>query len=262
MSLFLKNHALVLLEYFDRVSIIHLPEREDRFKSISGELRALGIDVTDAKVRIPPAERPADANGFPSRGVYGNFLSHTDILRTALDDGLNTVWVLEDDAIFSRCLVRSQAKIVAYLERTEWDICYFGHSVDLAAERQGFIRLPADTGFVWAHCYAVHGRVLSRLVEYLERAIVLPSGHPAGGKLYIDAAFTLFRRFNPDVIALAANPALSVQKGCRSSLAEGRWYDRVAVVTPLISLARAGRDYWWRVRSGDSTAFLVDADSG
>ena len=256
-----KSNTLALRDYFDRIAIIHLPEREDRFKSVSGELRALGVDVADTKVRIPPAERPADANGFPSRGVYGNFLSHTGILRAALNEGLTTVWTLEDDAIFSRCLIRSQEKIVAYLQRTEWDICYFGHSVDLAGERQGFVRLSADTGLLWAHCYAVHRRVLSRLVEYLERAITLPRGHPAGGKLYIDAALTLFRRFNPDVVTLAANPALSVQKGGRSSLAGGRWYDQFSAAQPIVAAARGARDYWWKVTSGDPAAFLADSRS-
>jgi len=48
--------------------------------------------------------------------------------------------------------------------------------------------------------------VLPLLVAHLEQAVNRPVGDPLGGKLYIDAAFTLFRRFNPDVVALVANP--------------------------------------------------------
>jgi hypothetical protein len=77
--------------------------------------------------------------------------------------------------------------------------------------------IPPTADFFWAHCYAVHARVLPRLIAYLERATILPSGHPEGGKLYIDGEFTLFRRFNPDVVTLVANPRLSIQKGRFSS---------------------------------------------
>jgi hypothetical protein len=53
-----------LFEYFDRVAIVYLPERGDRCK-------------------IPPAPKPDEANGFPSRGVYGSFLSHVNIIHDA-----------------------------------------------------------------------------------------------------------------------------------------------------------------------------------
>ena len=109
--------------------------------------------------------------------------------------------------------------------------------------------LVVPTGeFLWAHCYAVHSRVLPRLVSYLEQALVLPAGHPQGGRLYIDAAFTLFRRFNPDVVALVSNPPGSVQKGCLSSLGQrSPWYDKVAFARPFVSVARSMRDHWWRL---------------
>jgi GR25 family glycosyltransferase involved in LPS biosynthesis len=240
---------MTLYEYFDRIAIIHLPDRRDRYLSLSTELCSLGIDIRQDKVKIPHAPVPSDWNGWPSRGVYGNFLSHLGILKQALQDGLQTVWVLEDDAIFSRRMRREQVALVESLNKRDWDVCFFGHSLtrELAAKARGFVTPPAD--FIWAHCYAVHARVLPRLVEYLERAIVLPAHHPEGSRLYIDAAFTLFRRLNPNVTALVYNPALSIQKGCTSSLNDPKWYDTVAVTRPLVSLTRRARDYWWKLRT-------------
>ena len=43
---------------------------------------------------------PETSNGFASRSVYGSFLSHLEIIGSAYRDGLDTVWILEDDAIF------------------------------------------------------------------------------------------------------------------------------------------------------------------
>jgi glycosyl transferase family 25 len=238
-----------LYEYFDRISIIHLPERTDRFNALVVELRSLGIDIAQSKIDIPHAPRPADANGFPSRGVYGNFLSHLGIVRRALNDGLGAVWVLEDDAIFSRRMCRSQDALVDRLQRGDWDICYFGHSLtkELSGQPAGLVAPPAD--FIWAHCYALSARVLPRLMDYMERAIDLPAGHPEGGKLYIDGALTLFRRINPDVVTLVSNPALSIQKGSFSSLNERRWYDSSPLLHPLTAAARRVRDQWWRLRA-------------
>lgn len=235
-----------LLEYFDRISIIHLKEREDRYGALVSELRRMGIGIMHTKVCIPEAPKPPDANGFPSKGIYGNFLSHLEILKSAQSDNLQTVWVLEDDAIFSRRFVREKSKIAEFLARSEWDICYFGHTLthELGALEVG---LPRYSGaFYWAHCYAVHARVLSRLIGYFEETLHRPPGDPRGAKMYVDAAHTLFRKFNPDVVTLVANPVLSVQRGSPSSLAGGRWYDRYAAARPVVKAARVLRDVCWR----------------
>jgi glycosyl transferase family 25 len=240
---------MTLYDYFDRIAIIHLPNRRDRFQALTIELRDMGIDIRQSKIQIPHAPVPNDWSGWPSRGVYGNFLSHLGILKQALRDGLKTVWVLEDDAIFSRRMRREQQVLVEKLKEREWDMCFFGHSLnrELSEHPTGFVRPPAD--FIWAHCYAVHARVLPRLVAYMEQALVLPAHHPEGSRLYIDGAFTLFRRSNPDVVALVYNPALSIQKGSPSSLNDPNWFDTMAVTRPLVSLARRARDYWWRLRA-------------
>jgi hypothetical protein len=144
---------------------------------------------------------------------------------------------------------REQEALVETLKGREWDLCFFGHSLthELADQPTGLV--PPNADFIWAHCYAVHARALPRLVAYLERAVALPEHHPEGSRLYIDAGFTLFRRLNPDVVALVYNPALSIQKGCESSLNDRKWYDAVAVTRSLVSLARSARDHWWKLRA-------------
>ena len=151
--------------------------------------------------------------------------------------------------MFSRRMRREQAALVKTLQQREWDLCFFGHSLknELAGQPTGFV--PANADFIWAHCYAVHARALPRLVAYLEQATILPPHHPNGSRLYIDAAFTLFRRLHPEIVALVYNPALSIQKGCTSSLNDPRWYDTVAAMRPLVSLARRARDHWWKLRA-------------
>ena len=100
------------IDYFNRISIIHLPERTDRYRSLERELKSIDIDIKHPEVRIPFAPRPDDAYDFTSKGVYGSFLSLYNILKEALDDKLGPILVLEDDAIFSRRMARKQEQLV------------------------------------------------------------------------------------------------------------------------------------------------------
>jgi len=239
-----------LIDYIDRLYIINLPERIDRYEALKRELLTLGIDIAGERVRIPQAPRPQDKNDFFSRGVYGNFLSHLGILEEALQDNLETVWVLEDDAIFSHRLRKKffQDEISKQLATTNWDLCYIGHSLkkqELAAYPKGLVE--SSLSFIWAHCYIVNRSVLEKLVKYLQITLENPVGDPYGGKMYIDGAFTLFRQLHPEVITLISNPCLSIQKGSPSNLAVGRnWYDHLELTKYPVALARSIRDELWR----------------
>jgi glycosyl transferase, family 25 len=241
-----------LIDYFERLYIIHLPERTDRYQALSHELAAIGIDITGPKVQLPPPPRPQEANGFPSIGVYSNFIRHLGILKECLKDGVERVWILEDDAIFRRRLRQEveQDKLIQRLEQNDWDLCYLGHAIEqdaLQTYPTGLV--PFKGEFLWAHCYCVHARVLPQLVQYFEETLLNPPGHPRGGRLYIDGAFNLFRRFHPDVVTLVSNPNLSSQKGSPSSLANRSWYDRTGAAKPLVTASRLIRDELWRLNS-------------
>jgi glycosyl transferase family 25 len=188
---------------------------------------------------------PKTANGFKSRGVYGSYLSHVEIIEQAYRDGLDTVWVLEDDAIFSNRFRDLQQKIASDLRDHDWDVCFIGHTVhdSLPKSPTGFLQFSGP--FIWAHSYAVHRRIMPRLIEYLRLNETREVGHPEGGKMYIDAAFFFFRQQNPDVICVVSSPCLSVQKGSPSSL-NPHGYEKYPGVRLLMNMARSMRDECWR----------------
>jgi glycosyl transferase, family 25 len=232
--------------YFDRVSIIHLPERTDRLRSLSAELKRAGLSIDDPKVEIPIAPKPPEANGFHSRGVYGNFLSHLGILKKAEVDGLDTVLILEDDAIFSNSFNSRQASLATHLRSHPWDEILIGHSVrvGLPVSSTGIVEFKGNS--LWAHCYGVHRRTLSRLIDYLEKTIDRDPLHPDGGKMYIDGALNEFRKKNPDTVCLVTSPCLSVQRGSQSSLNETKWTDKKEIFNLVKNSARTARDTLWR----------------
>ena len=235
-----------LLDYFDRVAIIHLPDRVDRYRTLRTELSRIDIDIDGPKVVIPHAPMPETANGYTSRGVYGSFLSHLEILEAAYRDGLETVWVLEDDAIFSKRFRSQQAAVAKHLRANDWDMFFVGHTVLNSLPDSPTDLLRFSGPFLWAHSYAVHRRIMSRLIEYLRKTEERPEGHPEGGKVYIDAAYFLFRQIYPDVISIVSSPCFSVQKGSPSSLNTLPWYKRVFPFSLGVNLARELRDEFWR----------------
>ena len=234
-----------LLEYFDRLSIIHLPNRVDRFRALRRELARIGIDINGPKVIIPDPPMPESAHGFTSRGIYGSFLSHLDIVETAYRDGLETVFVLEDDAIFSKRFRNQQAAVSRHLCENPWDFCFIGHSWDRSFADSPTSLVRYSGPFIWAHAYAVHRRIMARWIDYLQQTMEREAGHPDGGKVYIDAAQFLFRQFNPDVISIVSSPCFSVQKGSASSLNSQQWFERFPF-NIAVDAGRALRDEAWR----------------
>jgi GR25 family glycosyltransferase involved in LPS biosynthesis len=146
-----------LFDYLDSIAIIHLPTRTDRYASLTAELARIGIPIDHPKIRIPNPPMPSDANGFPSRAVYGNFLSHIQNLEIAEAKGEQVSLTLEDDAIFSRRFSRNQAALVSELQQREWDFVFIGHSLKLPTAKT--ILVPSSVPSTWAHCYAVNGRI-------------------------------------------------------------------------------------------------------
>jgi len=236
-------------DFFERIYVLHLPERTDRFEALQRELRHLDIDLKSAKVRIPVVPRPSDANLFSSRGTYHNFLTHLAIFRETIEDKLANVWVLEDDAIFSRRMVNEQAALVDTLQHQSWDMCFFGHSLknELKGFDEGLVPIPNHFSFIWSHCYAVNARILPTLVDYAQMTTELAPGDPRGARMSIDGAFNMFRERNPHVLTLVGNPVLSVQKGSPSSIAGSHAYKSWPLIEPMIRLAREARDQLWRL---------------
>lgn len=237
-----------LLDHAGRVAIIHLTERTDRYRQLTRQLSRLGISINDPRVVVPDAPRPAELNGFPSKAVYGNFLSHLGILERALADGLEWTWVLEDDAIFRSHFesVREQELLCATLRRENWGMCFLGHALGRRLKGRPRGLIETDLAFIWAHCYLVHRSALTRLVDYLRETLERPSGHPAGGRLYIDGAFVMFRERNRDVRTLVANPALSIQCGSLSNVSGPSSFSRLIGMPTIVDHARGVRDEIWR----------------
>lgn len=225
------------MDFFERAYAINLPHRTDRRQHIIRELEKAGMPLSANKVEIFPGIQPTQAKNFLSVGMLGCFLSHLTILKQAKKDGLANVLIMEDDLFFTKQLLKNQTAIVEQLQQRNWDFLYLGHEEDINSTSP-FSICPPSVGVMKTHFYAVNSSLFDRLILFFEEIQQRPEGHPDGGPMSIDGAYSTFRARNPDVVTLIASPSLGWQRSSVSDITANAWYDRVPAVKELANLAR------------------------
>jgi hypothetical protein len=200
---------------FDSIRIISLATRSDRRQQILSELRAYALSPGQQGVAFFDAIRPSEAGGFPSVGARGCFISHLTMLREARDKGVNRLLVLEDDAMFLPELAHSSI-LRDFCLNGEWDFLYPGHFLPPVS---GPIRwIATHENILCTHAYAVHQRVIPKLITFLETCLEREPGDPLGGPMHLDAAFHTFRQSNPDLQTYRTSQSLFVQRSTTSDV--------------------------------------------
>lgn len=228
-----------IVDFFDRIYAINLPQRKDRRRMIVHQLAKAGLPLTPNKIEIVPGIRPDDAAGFPSIGARGCFLSHLTTLKQAQKQQLNNVLIVEDDLEICKQFTMHQEILVEQLRTTDWGFVYFGH-IEETKPKAEVALIQYSQPLITAHFYGVNGVIFERLISFLEQLQQRCAGHPDGGPMQIDGAYTTFRLQNPDVVTLIASPNLGTQQSSRSDNTT-QWFDQVPVLSQLASTYRAGK---------------------
>ncbi|WP_293152375.1 MULTISPECIES: glycosyltransferase family 25 protein [unclassified Microcoleus] len=240
-----------LTEFFERTYVVNLPDRQDRRRDITKELANVGISLAPNSVEIFPAVRPETAGEFPSIGAWGCFLSHLSILKHARQQNLSNVLVMEDDLAISPTLIAQQSALIEQLQGQDWGMVYLGHyltdrnlpKVDPngRSSEAAVLLKPYTLGIQTTHFYGVNGQILDRLIAFLEQVQQRPKGHPDGGPMHVDGAYSTFRAQNPDIMTLIAEPNLGWQRSSRSDINASAWYDYVPLVREVANVARGAK---------------------
>jgi glycosyl transferase family 25 len=208
-----------MFDRFDAIRIVNLPHRKDRLREMTGELKKVGL-AGHPKVEFFPAHRYTEAGRFYSPGARGCFSSHLAILREAAANG-RSVLILEDDCNFvdpSSCRIP-----------VECDVFYGGY---LASSLPDDL---ANSDIVGSHCMGFSVRGVSRVLPWIEAA--WESDDPAP----IDGEYVRFRRANPDIVTMFAEPQVAVQRPSRTDVGPQRLFDRLPGLREVAGLARKAR---------------------
>jgi glycosyl transferase, family 25 len=227
-----------LVNRFDRAYIINLPDRTDRLRLVSKSFDSIGIKIPNQKLRIYSAVRPTDKGDFYSLGARGAFNSHREVLKLAVADGLQNVLVFEDDVAFNTVPEDKVLNIINALPALDWDVVYFGYGkVELSPSDLGSPLLVWPQPTLGGHFYAVNGRFMGPMIQYMNECEARPINHPDGGPMSRDGAFNHIRLIKPEIQVWIAIPNLASQASSRSDLSP-RFFDNILWLRPIISSVR------------------------
>ena len=101
----------------------------------------------------------------------------------------------------------------------------------------------------YAHCYAVNGRTLGRLVDFLHQVLAREPGHPDGGPMHVDGALSTFTARHADVKTVYFSPSIVYQRPSRTDLHRQSLIDRHPLLRQVaVPLRWAKRRYLKLVR--------------
>lgn len=215
-----------LLEVFQHVYIINLPERADRRREIEAQLARIGLSTKHPSISFFSAVKPSEPGGWPSVGAHGCFMSHLGVLEQAQKDGLDRVLILEDDVDWSHRFIAGGVKALEDLESKTWHFVHGGLKSSTAKSAEAVVRtLPPQTGLTQTHFIGLAAPAISSACEYLGKIAARPSGHPEGGPMHVDGAYSWFRKENPSFEGYYFKPEIAVQRASRTDIHGVKWYD-------------------------------------
>lgn len=155
---------------FDRVVVVNLARRADRMTRF---WEALGSDwpfrTPERFEAIDGASIPIPAEWKRGAGAWGCMLSHRQIIRSAIADGLESVLVLEDDAVpiegFGAAAVDFMSRVPA-----DWDCLMLGgqHLQRPVPISHGIVQCVSTNRM---HAYAIRRRMMPGLLKFWETVV-------------------------------------------------------------------------------------------
>ena len=148
--------------FFDAIYCINLDSEKQRWATMQGYFDGLGI--LERVRRFSAIETPE------SRQI-GRALSHRAVVQEAQQQGLQTVLVLEDDAVILEDALAHLKKNVDELERRDWHLFYLGRGEQgrrwAKAEDCQYLEQVDDRDLIDTHAIAYHQSVYQRILDDL-----------------------------------------------------------------------------------------------
>jgi glycosyl transferase, family 25 len=181
------------------------------------------------------AVRPPDAGDLASIGARGCFVSHLAVLKRAPLQNDHAV-TMEDDLNFSRAFSSVWPATFAALQSSDWSIFYPAHV--LPDQPKGLSLLAPSQGVLCTHFMVIHKDVIATLIDGLETILSRPGGHPLGGPMHVDGAYSTLRSQNPELHTYVFSPSMGYQRPSRSDIVAPAVFDRILLLRPAVSALR------------------------
>jgi GR25 family glycosyltransferase involved in LPS biosynthesis len=190
-----------LEKFFDRVVVLNLarrPERIERFWQTLGDWpfrKPERFEAIDGSAVTVPPEWKMGA------GAWGCMLSHRQILRSAIADGLESILVLEDDALPSP---NFNSLIASFLSNVpaDWDCLMLGGQ-HLHTPKPIAPRVVQCISTHRTHAFAIRRKMMPGLSKFWE---TVTNDHC---DIVLAACMSYFKAYAPDPFLIGQSPGFS-----------------------------------------------------
>jgi hypothetical protein len=159
-----------LKDYFDRVVVINLDRRQDRWDSFQRSLKGIHWPFREPE-RVPAVD--GDAVTVPiwwkqGGGAWGCLMSHVRIIEDCIRAGVGRVLIMEDDVVFVEDFAEQLRAFLKHVPE-DWDQLYLGgqHLRDPIPLNEHVFRCVNVNR---THCHAISRKFMSRMYRYILNA--------------------------------------------------------------------------------------------
>lgn len=162
-----------LLDHFERIAIISLPQREDRRSRLMNNLAQTDLATPEDLTWMEAVDGRNES--IPSWwdagvGAWGCRLSHLNVLRQARKDQLENILILEDDVVFHPRAAQWLEAVMEVLP-SDWGQFFLGGQYSDTPKATASPLLVESNGIVRTHAYAVHHSLYSQLIAVIENEV-------------------------------------------------------------------------------------------
>ena len=213
----LSDDMLELTKYFDKVFVVNLDCRPDRWKRFQERATAAGVTGYERYRAIEGDKCHHPQWWRAGNGAWGCLMTHLRIAQDASLDGLKSYLVFEDDVVFSDDFAKRVPEIMEALKDSDWDQLYLGgqhlyvESSPPWPYRDGVVRAMNINR---THAYAVSDRFVHKFQRHIIHA---PDYIHAKSDMHIDHQLGVLHERKEDII-LGAHPWICGQAADSSNI--------------------------------------------
>jgi GR25 family glycosyltransferase involved in LPS biosynthesis len=206
-----------LQNYFNKIYVINLDQRQDRWDQFCRRADAAGITGYHRYRAVEGDKCPHPEWWRAGNGAWGCLMTHLRISQDASMDTLDNYLVFEDDVVFSEDFLSRLDNVVRALSGVTWDQLYLGGQhlyVETSPPwpfRDGIVR---GLNINRTHAYAVNSRFFHKFQQHIIHA---PDYIGAVGDNHIDHQLGILHQRKENTI-LGVHPWICGQAGGMSNI--------------------------------------------